>query len=456
MYGIDGRKWLEGAFPDDEEQYRCHIFDAIGALFALGPEIFGGAAAAGEAGAAGIGAAEAGIGAGVAGADAFAGGTAALDALTGSLVGGAGAAGLAADTALPALGLAADTALPELTAGAAEFGGGGLVGVAGGGAAGLDAASLAAGGGAGLIGGGGDIAGAGLSAAAPGASSLTGVAPLGAATVAPAAAAPPAEFLAASSLDPAAGAAGGEAGGAAASSGSLSGPVTGGELPMTFEAGPGTTVNSFDPATGATTASGAGTPAGSILNKLGLGGVSDFMSENKGLMTLGAAGLPLASMLLRPTPTFPGVNALKGTAAGLTQQGNNLTSTGSALQSESMAGVLPSGFEDAIREAKNAAMTRVGNQYGNLGLSGSTSEAVDRANVAASVDAQRAPILQELMSKGLAASGAGVNALGAAGNQDLELAKIQIMQDQELQKALQSLASNLVLSSMPARTINIT
>jgi len=274
------------------------------------------------------------------------------------------------------------------------------------------------------------------------------VAPLGTAAT-PTAAAPPAEFAAAGeagaggAVDPLASLAGSAQ--APVEGGGLSGPVSGtGSLADTF--GGSSTVGAD--------AAGGGDSSG-LLSKVGLGGVKDFMKDNKDLLSIGGAVLPLASMLFSPKPNIPGLNAATANAGQLTREGQNLTAEGQALQGNAMAGVLPPGFEAAIEQAKNAATTRVGNRYGDLGLSGSTSEAVDRANVAAAIDAQRAPILEDLISKGITASGAGVNALGAAGGQDLELAKIQIAQDDKLQKALQSLASNLVLGSMPARTISI-
>ncbi len=377
---------------------------------------------------------EAGLGAGIAG--------------EAGLAGGLGAGLGAVDAVLPEVAVGA--LAPEAAAGGLEAGLGGLGAFAGAADVLPGLEGLGGFGSSAAEAGGSLAAGAGgLSTAAPGASTLTGVAPLGTAAT-PTAAAPPAEFAAAGeagaggAVDPLASLAGSAQ--APVEGGGLSGPVSGtGSLADTF--GGSSTV-------GAGTADAGGGSSG-LLSKVGLGGVSDFMKDNKDLLSIGGAVLPLASMLFSPKPNIPGLNAATANSAALTRQGQNLSAEGQALQGNAMAGVLPPGFEAAIEQAKNAATTRVGNRYGDLGLSGSTSEAVDRANVAAAIDAQRAPILEDLISKGITASGAGVNALGAAGGQDLELAKIQIAQDDKLQKALQSLASNLVLGSMPARTISI-
>jgi len=437
--GVARPTWPKATVHDPISALISGVID----LFAGGGGLLGGLFGGAEA--AGAGAA--------AGADAFAAGTGALDALTASLPAAGGAAGgtaLAADAALPAL---------ASTAAATDLGGGalaadvGLAGAAGGGAAdvlgalGPGVGDLAAGGGAGLDFGGGGV-GAGLTTATPGSTALTSVAPLGAATT-PAAAAPPAEFLAASSLDPTAGA----AGGTAAATPSLSGPVA-----SNFDPYLGMNVTPGENLGGASATSGGAAAAGGrgILDKVLPAGVSSFIKDNKDLLTLGAAGLPLAAMLFQGTPSIPGLKAAKGTAADLTQQGRNLSAESQALTGEALSGALPPGYEAAIEQAKNAATTRISNQYGALNLSGSTSEAVDKANVAASVDAQRATILNDFLTKGLTAAGAATGATSAAGNQDLELARIQIAQDQELQKALQSLASNLVLASIPARAVTAT
>jgi hypothetical protein len=390
----------------------------------------------------------------------------------GAGIGGAVGLGDAAAAALPAA--EASIALPEVTAtalapAAAGIGGdvaGGLA-AAGVGAAGADAAlgglaPAVAGAGAGatdLFGGGtGALAPAGaggsgfVPTATPGSTALTSVAPIGTGTT-PAAAPPPPDFAAASPVDPAAGGAGGAAG----TTGPLSGPVSGG-FTDTAQYGPGLTSSSFDPATGVGTAGGVGNPAsgGGILDKILPAGASSFLNDNKGLLTLGAAGIPLISSLIMGNPPLPGQAAAAGTSAALTQSGNNLNAEGLSLTGNAMSGVLPPGFEAAIEQAKNAATTKVANTYGGLNLSGSTSEAVDKANVGASVDAQRATILNDLLTKGVNASTAGTTALGQAGSQDLQLARLQLTQDEELQKALQALASNLVLASIPARTTTTT
>jgi hypothetical protein len=415
-------------------------------LIAGGGGLLGGLFGAGDAAAAGA------VGAGAAGADAFAGGAA-------DLIGaGAGAAG-AADAALPIA--AASTLAPA----AADIGGAAVADTALAGAAGGGAADVLGALGPGLgdltsaapaldFGGGGTAAGGAAGAlpeAVPGANALSSVAPVGAAST-PAAAAPPADFLAASSLaDPTAA----TSGGAAAGGAPLSGPVAAsGEAPF------------------GTGDYGGGAAAGGhgILDKILPAGANSFIKDNKDLLTLGAAGVPLATMLFQGNPAMPGEKAATGNAGLLTnlageqaQQGRNLSAEGTALTGNAMSGVLPPGFEAAIEQAKNAATTKVGNTYGSLNLTGSTSEAIDKANVAASVDAQRATILNDLLTKGITASNAGTSALGAAGsslgaagNQDLALARLQLEQDQELQKALQSLASNLVLASIPARTTTTT
>ena len=366
----------------------------------------------------------------------------------------------AAPEALAAgVGTVADITLPEVVATAAPealaVGGGDILGsvaplVAGAGLAGADLAGTA---GTGLASTAGTAGTVGPSFAPtqplssiPSAPSVTATTPGtptptsigGAPAAAPAASAPPPAITAAD-----AGAAGT---GAPLPSGEQLAD-TGGVLPATGPA-PGATnvdVNTGDAFGGGGFGGGTGGDVGggssSILSRLLPSGVSNFLSENKDLTTIAGAGLPLAAMLFQNN-NIPGLAGLQSTAS-------NNANIASALESAQTTGVLPAGDITALEQAQQAAAGGIRSNYATLGLSGSSSEAEDIAAANARITGQIPALLSQLTAQGLQAS-------QLAGGEQQAAANLQLQQDQEFQKALQSLATNLVLASMPARTTTTT
>lgn len=432
------------------------VIGGIGeAAAAVAPEALAGAgfgAADVAAGAAGLGALDAAAGTGIALAPE-------------AVLGGAGEAGLLASAGIGPATAAELGAGGLAAASGAAGGGGGLADIAGAVApalSGTEALSGVPG-----VAGAASTSGAvpGLVAPVSGASTLTGVAPAGAGAAVPGAVLPPAEFSGA--IEPLAGSAtdlsatsgaAGTGGGAAGAGGTATatGPVAGtaanltdlGISPSTQATWAGLSPQGQDAALNAafnspatnvldtsSTAAGEGVSAADAAK--GAGGIGSFLKDNKEILGLAGSALPLLFNMFKKQPGLPAENTasqLVGSTAGAAQ----------ALQSSAVNGVLPQGYEEAILRAKQSGEAAIKSRYYQAGQTGSTSEAMDIAANNAKVDLQRAQLLDQLTTQGIAAA-------GTAGGQALDLAKLQLTQDQEFQQALGRLSSALVLSTLPGK-----
>lgn len=197
----------------------------------------------------------------------------------------------------------------------------------------------------------------------------------------------------------------------------------------------------------------ASTTTGSqgLLSKLGLGGLEKFASENKGLFQIAGLAMPLLQNLFGGQPKLPQLNVSNQAADQAAAQAAQEANIGQGLQTASQTGTLPPGYQAAIDNAQQAAAAKIRSNYASLGLSGSSSEAEDIANSNLQIQAQAAPILQQLMSQGLSATQAGISGLTGAGQLALSQAQLQLQMDQELQDALKNLSTNLILATLPSK-----
>ena len=106
----------------------------------------------------------------------------------------------------------------------------------------------------------------------------------------------------------------------------------------------------------------------------GTGSVGDALSKNAGWLVPGALigyeGLKSSEGL----KNVPGYSGLTGTA-------NQLSSQSTQLQSYLTNGTLPPGVAQSLTQAGNAAKAAIRGQYASRGMSGSSAEAQDLANV---------------------------------------------------------------------------
>lgn len=113
----------------------------------------------------------------------------------------------------------------------------------------------------------------------------------------------------------------------------------------------------------------------------------------------------------------------------LAAEAKQLGAQGQQLQS----GNLPAGIQSSLNTAKEAALGSVRQQYANSGMSGSSAEAQDLANVQLSVAAQGANIAQQLLAQGVQES-------ELSGQLYQQLMAINMQQDQELSSSFSNFA----------------
>lgn len=433
MHASDGRKWLEGTFPDPEVRRYCHIFDAIAATVSfIAPELFGaGAAGAAEAGAIG---AEAAIPAAVGGAEAAGGG---------GFLGGLFDAGGVFGSQGPLFGTAADASIA---------GGGAPLSLGGADAAAGIGAAEAGGGFADLFGFGGAVPGgefAGATGAGGGlplAGSPLNIEPLSGAA------------LPATSISPAPG-----AGGAAAAlpAGIPGSPAATGAFVDTAEYGPGLLSSSFDPASGVSTASGVGSPAtgggGGItsgLDKL-VGGATGGFLNTKDLGVLTAAG-GLGMNLLNRNQPIPGEKQVNQAASGLTATAGAQANKGMQLESFVNSGTLPPGLADGLKTATAAAEASIKSAHAKSGTTGSSAEAQDIQAAHERAQTAAAQIALQLLQQGSSMVGQAVNTEALAAGLYREIMASALSQDEALGKAIGNFAGALAGGSNRGNTFTIT
>jgi hypothetical protein len=133
------------------------------------------------------------------------------------------------------------------------------------------------------------------------------------------------------------------------------------------------------------TAAGGGLSASSIL-----GGVKSYAP-------LLASGIGLLSSVKEGNKQPANYGTLEGQAAQLGSQGNQ-------LQSYLTSGTLPPGVQAGLDSAHQSAEATIKSQYASRGMSGSSAEAQDLANLNATVVAQGAQIPTGLLQQGVSES----------------------------------------------------
>ena len=122
-----------------------------------------------------------------------------------------------------------------------------------------------------------------------------------------------------------------------------------------------------------------------------LGGVKSFMKDY-GSLALGGAGL--AYNMLKGNEPVPYSAQLESQAAQLQAQG-------AQLQGYLSSGTLPPGIGAALQGAHDSAAASIRAQYASRGMSGSSAEMQDLANLAQTTVSQGANIASSLLSTGV-------------------------------------------------------
>lgn len=196
--------------------------------------------------------------------------------------------------------------------------------------------------------------------------------------------------------------------------------------------GPGGTYTLAQGATtGAAAPASSGSSFGNLAHDIGSGNFSnlpgdigDFASKNAGLL-LGAGSLGLD--VIKGDQQLPGQPQISNIA-------NQLSSQSTQLQSYLTNGTLPPGVATALTSAGSAAKAAIRSQYASRGMSGSSAEQQDLANVDTTLVSQGAQIATTLLNQ-------GVNEANLAAGLYGQIMNTALTQDNQLSGALSTLAS---------------
>lgn len=198
-------------------------------------------------------------------------------------------------------------------------------------------------------------------------------------------------------------------------------------------------------ATGGAVSGGVGSviggvsPSGSLLPGAAnvSGGVGSFLGSNANWL-LPAAVLGYDALKSNQgLGNIPGYNQLSGEAGQLASQGQQLASY---LQS----GTLPPGVQTSLNQAATAAQATIKSQYAARGMSGSSAEATDLANVQNTIVSQGANIATQLLQTGISEQNLSAQLYSQILNANLQ-------NDNQLGQALTTLASG---AARPTITVN--
>jgi trimeric autotransporter adhesin len=150
--------------------------------------------------------------------------------------------------------------------------------------------------------------------------------------------------------------------------------------------------------------------------------------SNSSLATLGLSGALLGYDALRGNEVPKGENAVSSTASQLGTQATQ-------LESYLTSGTLPPGVQTALNQAAQSASAAIRSQYASLGMSGSSAEYTDLANVQNTIAAQGASIATNLLSQGVSEAGLASQLYG-------QIMQTSLAQDNQLSSALATLAAS--------------
>jgi hypothetical protein len=179
------------------------------------------------------------------------------------------------------------------------------------------------------------------------------------------------------------------------SGGSNFNPVSGGGTPPTAATAGGT--GGFNPESGQ--AGGAATAPNSISQLFSsgsgggftLGNIGTALSKNSNVL-FPAAGLGYQAIIGNQEPK--GYNELENTASTLANQGGQ-------LQQYLQSGTLPPGLQASLDQAQQSAAASIRSQYAARGMSGSSAEAQDLANLQQTIASQGASMALNLLNTGV-------------------------------------------------------
>jgi hypothetical protein len=181
----------------------------------------------------------------------------------------------------------------------------------------------------------------------------------------------------------------------------------------------------------------------------GIPGASWLAAQNPAY--LAAAGVGGASLLSGGlnrmfNPTLPNEQQQRNIALGLQQQAGQVGATGQQLTQPLLTGQLPPEAEASVQAAMKDADATIRSQYARLGLTGSTPEADQLANLSLRFEAMRFQIAQQMANSGQNLLQLASQDLGAEANIYQGLMQTQISEDNATRDSFAKLAGSLALA----------
>lgn len=151
-------------------------------------------------------------------------------------------------------------------------------------------------------------------------------------------------------------------------------------------------------------ATGTGTNLGDVASQVNPGGSSSgslfskVLGPNASPLGVGLSGAGLAANVIQ------GQQAVKGEKQ-LEQEAGRADAQGQQLESYLQNGTLPPGLQAGVTQASNAAKATIRSRYASMGMSGSSAEQQELAQVDSNAQAQGAQMAMQLLQTGIAESG---------------------------------------------------
>lgn len=217
--------------------------------------------------------------------------------------------------------------------------------------------------------------------------------------------------------------------------GGLTLPSGGASIPQTSgvslpSVGDGNNISGF----GGSASAAGGNSLGNFLSNPSFGGLGNFLSKNANLL-VPAAGLGVQALQGNSTPK--GMGQIEGQAAQLNSQGQQ-------LEGYLNNGTLPPGVSASLKQAGDSAKAAIKSQYAARGMSGSSAEAQDLANVDAQISSQGTQIATQLLQTGIQETGLSSQLYD-------QIMKATMQQDEGLGSAITNFASSVAGGGAPAQ-----
>lgn len=163
--------------------------------------------------------------------------------------------------------------------------------------------------------------------------------------------------------------------------------------------------------------------------------------------SLGVGGASLLKSYLGSKSALPYQPQLESAAGNLQQQGQELSGEGQGLLGPIQGGPLPPALEAQVTNSLNDAITTTKARYAQLGLSGSTMESDQIANLQQQAEGMRGTLALQLAQAGNSLINTSASDFSSGANIYTQLMQTQISQDSALEQSIANFAGQAAMAS---------